>query len=607
VPRDTKRFFDLVKFQTFFSFLRTKKMAKNSARSYRKNNRFSQIPNSPIQRSVFDRSHDYKTTLDSGYLIPFFVDEVLPGDTFKLRVNAFVRMNTLIAPFMDNVFMDTFFFFVPTRLVWDNWQRFCGEQKNPGDSTDFLIPSLSGTNTFDNGTIFDYMGLPTGVSLDPANTPINALPFRAYNLIYNEWFRDENLIDSIPVLTTDGPDPISNYTLRKRAKRHDYFTSALPWPQKGPSVDVGLTGNAPVVGFGDGQTWNFMSNNSYSGTQAVLGNPTDVLDNVGLQVFTNREQFSTANMIPIMQETNQSGRWANIGNQDQSSGNDIKPTRAIRGDGFYFPNGILSNSSGQQPYADLSGVSAITINDLRQAFQIQKFYEKWARGGSRYTETLRVMFNVISPDARLQRPEYLGGTHSRVNVVPTAQTSSTDAVSPQSNLSAFGVLGDSAHGFNKSFVEHGYLIGLVCLRADITYQQGLNRMWSRRQLFDFYWPTLAHLGEQVVYNKEIYAQGTAEDNGVFGYQERYAEYRYKPSMITGKLRSTDAQTLDVWHLAQKFETLPKLNQDFIEENPPINRVIAVQNEPQFFADFWFDLKTSRPMPVYSVPGLVDHF
>nr|CDL65921.1 unnamed protein product [uncultured bacterium] len=582
-------------------------MAKNSARSHRKNNRFSQIPNSPIQRSVFDRSHDYKTTLDAGYLIPFFVDEVLPGDTFKLRVNAFVRMNTLVAPFMDNVFMDTFFFFVPSRLVWDNWQRFCGEQKNPGDSTDFLIPSLSGTNTFTNGSIFDYMGLPTGVPLNPTNTPINALPFRAYNLIYNEWFRDENLIDSIPVTTGDGPDPISNYTLRKRAKRHDYFTSALPWPQKGPSVDVGLTGNAPVVGFGDGQTWNFMSNTSYSGNQAVLGNPTDVLDNVGLQVFINREQFSTATLIPIIQETNQSGRWANIGNQDQSSGTDVSPIRAIRGDGFYFPNGILSNSSGQQPYADLSGVSAITINDLRQAFQIQKFYEKWARGGSRYTETLRVMFNVISPDARLQRPEYLGGTHSRVNVVPTAQTSSTDSVSPQSNLSAFGVLGDSAHGFNKSFVEHGYVIGLVCLRADITYQQGLNRMWSRRQLFDFYWPTLAHLGEQVVYNREIYTQGTDDDNGVFGYQERYAEYRYKPSMITGKLRSTDSQTLDVWHLAQKFDTLPKLNQDFIEENPPINRVIAVQNEPQFFADFWFDLKTSRPMPVYSVPGLVDHF
>ena len=582
-------------------------MAKNSARSRRKNNRFSQIPNSPIQRSVFDRSHDYKTTMDAGYLIPFFVDEVLPGDTFKLRVNAFVRMNTLIAPFMDNVFMDTFFFFVPNRLVWDNWQKFCGEKKNPGDHTDFLIPSLSGTNTFANGTIFDYMGLPTGVPLDPANTPINALPFRAYNLIYNEWFRDENLIDSIPVSTGDGPDLISDYKLRKRAKRHDYFTSALPWPQKGPSVDVGLTGNAPVVGFGEGTRWNFSSDNTYSGTQAIFGNPVDVQDNIGLQAFTNRKMFATRTMVPLMQETNQSGRWANIGNQDQSDGDNISPTRAIRGDGFYLPNGILKNSSGVTPYADLSGVSAITINDLRQAFQIQKFYEKWARGGSRYTETLRVMFNVISPDARLQRPEYLGGTHSRVNVVPTAQTSSTDSVSPQSNLSAFGVLGDSAHGFNKSFVEHGYVIGLCCLRADITYQQGLNRMWSRRQLFDFYWPTLAHLGEQVVYNKEIFAQGTADDNGVFGYQERYAEYRYKPSMITGKLRSTDAQSLDVWHLAQKFDSLPKLNQDFIEENPPIARVIAVQKEPQFFADFWFDLKTSRPMPVYSVPGLVDHF
>lgn len=582
-------------------------MAKNSARSHRKNNRFSQIPNSPIQRSVFDRSHDYKTTMDAGYLIPFFVDEALPGDTFKLRVNAFVRMNTLIAPFMDNVFMDTFFFFVPSRLVWDNWQRFCGEQKNPGDSTDFLIPSLSGTNTFTNGSIFDYMGLPTGVSLDPSNTPINALPFRAYNLIYNEWFRDENLIDSIAVPTNDGPDPISNYTLRKRAKRHDYFTSALPWPQKGPSVDVGLTGNAPIVGFGDGSRWNFSSNNTYSGNQAIFGNPVDVENMTGLQVFTNRSMYRTGASIPLVQQTGNTDRWALIGNQDQSVDNQLHPTRAIRGDGFYLPNGILENSSGATPYADLSGVSAVTINDLRQAFQIQKFYEKWARGGSRYTETLRVMFNVISPDARLQRPEYLGGTHSRVNVVPTAQTSSTDSVSPQSNLSAFGVLGDSAHGFNKSFVEHGYVIGLCCLRADITYQQGLNRMWSRRQLFDFYWPTLAHLGEQVVYNREIYTQGTADDNGVFGYQERYAEYRYKPSMITGKLRSTDPQTLDVWHLAQKFDTLPKLNQDFIEENPPINRVIAVQNEPQFFADFWFDLKTSRPMPVYSVPGLVDHF
>lgn len=582
-------------------------MAKNTARSHGKNNRFSQIPNSPIQRSIFNRSHDYKTTMDAGYLIPFFVDEVLPGDTFKLRVNAFVRMNTLIAPFMDNVFMDTFFFFVPTRLVWDNWQKFCGEQKNPGDSTDFLIPSLSGTNTFTNGSIFDYMGLPTGVALDPANTPINALPFRAYNLIYNEWFRDENLIDSIPVLTTDGPDPVSNYSLRKRAKRHDYFTSALPWPQKGPSVEVGLTGNAPIVGFGSDSTWNLSSSSdSSTNTSWALhsgsSNPPHSSTGISYKpVQTGR--------VPLVSIPNDVGPY--LGFENQSGEKIYSPLTELSGSNdtgsYYFNGARLQTSSGVAPYADLSGVSAITINDLRQAFQIQKFYEKWARGGSRYTETLRVMFNVISPDARLQRPEYLGGTHSRVNVVPTAQTSSTDSVSPQSNLSAFGVLGDSAHGFNKSFVEHGYVIGLVCLRADITYQQGLNRMWSRRQLFDFYWPTLAHLGEQVVYNREIYTQGTADDNGVFGYQERYAEYRYKPSMITGKLRSTDAQTLDVWHLAQKFDTLPKLNQDFIEENPPINRVIAVQNEPQFFADFWFDLKTSRPMPVYSVPGLVDHF
>lgn len=559
-------------------------MAKNSARSHRKTNRFSQIPNSPIQRSVFDRSHDYKTTMDAGYLIPFFVDEVLPGDTFKLRVNAFVRMNTLIAPFMDNVFMDTFFFFVPTRLVWDNWQRFCGEQKNPGDSTDFLIPQLAGSPTFANGSIFDYMGLPTGVALNSSITPVNSLPLRAYNLIYNEWFRDENLIDSVSVPTGDGPDNIDTYKLLKRAKRHDYFTSALPWPQKGPQVDINLASNSVVPV----EMWSRTDPNSVM-----------------------KANWSNGVGIHFEGGINYASMYSDTGTDSVQRYSEAHPDvgtglRAILSPNVKYPshNNTYGNGYAKDPFVSWP---SIEVNDLRQAFQIQKFYEKWARGGSRYTETLRVMFNVISPDARLQRPEYLGGTHSRVNVVPTAQTSSTDSVSPQSNLSAFGVLGDSAHGFNKSFVEHGYVIGLCCLRADITYQQGLNRMWSRRQLFDFYWPTLAHLGEQVVYNREIYTQGTVEDDGVFGYQERYAEYRYKPSMITGKLRSTDSQSLDVWHLAQKFDSLPKLNQDFIEENPPINRVIAVQNEPQFFADFWFDLKTSRPMPVYSVPGLVDHF
>lgn len=592
-------------------------MAKNSARRRPRPNHFSQIPATTIQRSRFDRSFDYKTTLNAGYLIPVLVDEVLPGDTFSLRMNSFVRMNTLVAPFMDNVYMDSFFFFVPNRLVWDNWQRFCGEQKNPGDSTDFLIPILNNPGTLQNGTIFDYMGLPTGVALNNTNNPINSLPFRAYNLIFNDWFRDENLIDSVPVPTGDGPDDMSNFKLLKRAKRHDYFTSALPWPQKGPAVEVGLSGNAPITGFGDtgfylsdpvgSVPWSFGVDGATDlSVQAYLFNNLSP-SNVSVGRLTGSHNAAFGPHIADLYADVTTDDGGDAGSSTISSRiNSLKGFGLSLGsenDGF-----MLSPVSGDPGlYADLSGVNAISINDLRQAFQIQKFYEKWARGGSRYTETLRVMFNVISPDARLQRPEYLGGTHSRVNIVPTAQTSSTDSTSPQSNLSAFGVLGDSAHGFTKSFVEHGYVIGLVCIRSDVTYQQGLNRMWSRRSLFDFYWPTLAHLGEQPILNKEIYTQGNAQDDEVFGYQERYAEYRYKPSFITGKLRSTDPQSLDVWHLAQKFDNLPTLSQDFIEENPPINRVIAVQNEPQFFADFYFNFSCSRPMPVYSVPGLVDHF
>lgn len=589
-------------------------MAKNSARRRPRPNHFSQIPATTIQRSRFDRSFDYKTTLNAGYLIPVLVDEVLPGDTFSLRMNSFVRMNTLVAPFMDNVYMDSFFFFVPNRLVWDNWQRFCGEQKNPGDSTDFLIPILNNPGTLQNGTIFDYMGLPTGVALNNTNNPINSLPFRAYNLIFNDWFRDENLIDSVPVPTGDGPDDISLFKLLKRAKRHDYFTSALPWPQKGPAVEVGLSGNAPISGWNSG-TFNFETSTG-SDEMPYFKFTSNPLLGIPSRFPGQNEGFAFMRLAdnPTSASEHAYAWTSNIEREGGESGGETVPTH-LRGfvglpdeSNEMILKGLkMTPSDTTSLYADLSGVNAISINDLRQAFQIQKFYEKWARGGSRYTETLRVMFNVISPDARLQRPEYLGGTHSRVNIVPTPQTSSTDSTSPQSNLSAFGVLGDSAHGFTKSFVEHGYVIGLVCIRADVTYQQGLNRMWSRRSLFDFYWPTLAHLGEQPILNKEIYTQGTAQDDEVFGYQERYAEYRYKPSFVTGKLRSTDPQSLDVWHLAQKFDNLPTLSQDFIEENPPINRVIAVQNEPQFFADFYFNFSCSRPMPVYSVPGLVDHF
>lgn len=512
---------------------------------------FSQIPRADIQRSSFNRSHGYKTTLDSGYLVPFFVDEVLPGDTFNLKATLFGRLATPAVPFMDNMYLETFFFFVPNRLVWDNWQKFNGEQKNPGDSTDFLIPTLE-AGKHEVGSIADYFGIPTGVSLDK----INALPFRAYNLIYNEWYRDENLQDSLEVLTGDGPDPINKYNLVRRGKRHDYFTSCLPWPQKGPGVELPLGTTASLTG---------------SANIPVVSNAGAVNGDVSLR----------------------DGAWNRI-----VSSSTYQP---------FSPTANLTEANLTGLKVDLSEATAVTINSLRQAFQLQKLYERDARGGTRYTEILRAHFGVISPDARLQRPEYLGGSSTRININPVQQTSATDTTSPQGNLAAYGVLGDKVNGFTKSFVEHGYIIGLVNVRADLTYQQGLNRMWSRQTRFDYYWPALAHLGEQAVLNKEIYAQGTADDDKVFGYQERWAEYRYFPSQITGKFRSTYAQSLDVWHLAQEFAELPKLNAEFIVDNPPVARVLAVQNEPQILLDCYFSLSCVRPMPIYSVPGLVDHF
>lgn len=579
-------------------------MAKTTARKSPRSSRFSMIPSVNLKRSIFDRSHDYKTTLDSGYLVPFYVDEVLPGDSFKLNVATFARMNTPIVPFMDNVYLETFFFFVPTRLVWDNWQKFNGEQKNPGDSTDFLIPSLSNVTSFANGTVFDYFGLPTGVNLDSSISPVNSLPFRAYNLIWNEWFRDENLQNSVSVPTGDGPDPVSNFNLLKRGKRHDYFTSALPWPQKGPSVDVGLSGNAPVAGFDSSY---FSADDAYftlgplGGFNGIAATWDDKTYDRALQ--TVRGTGPALNSAILGVRIDEGGEGSNMVRHYITSLRGVSSFEQFRLRPYVSPDS--EGDSGL--YADLSNVNAITINDLRQAFQIQKLLERDARGGTRYTEILRSHFGVISPDARLQRPEYLGGSRSRINIVPVQQTSNTNDVSPQGNLAAYGLASDVRKGFNKSFVEHGYIIGLVNIRADLTYQQGLNRMWSRRSRFDFYWPSLAHLGEQAILNKEIYAQGTDVDNQVFGYQERYAEYRYYPSMITGKLRSTDPQSLDVWHLAQKFDSLPTLSSQFIEENPPIKRALAVQNEPEFFLDVWFDCKCARPMPVYGVPGLVDHF
>lgn len=543
---------------------------------------FSQVPSTQIPRSVFDRSHGYKTTFNSGYLVPFYVDEVLPGDSFKLTATLFARLATPIVPFMDNLYLETFFFFVPNRLVWDNWQKFNGEQKNPTDSTDFLVPTVSGTNV-QNQTLWDYFGLPTNV--DKA-LKVNALPFRAYNLIFNEWFRDENLQKSLNVPTGDGPDNLADYKLVRRGKRHDYFTSCLPWPQKGPGVEISLGGTIPV----SGDVSFYRQVGSYHVDSDVFS----------VSNWSDKVLFKETVPFPIGHKDDS---WSG-GGPEPFKGN-FAPSDPHPDQISFFAGRYGVTSDGFS--ADLSKATPISINDLRQAFQIQKLYERDARGGTRYTEILRSHFGVISPDARLQRPEYLGGSSARISINPVQQTSATNDTTPQGNLAAFGVVSDSFNGFSKSFVEHGYVFGFVNVRADLTYQQGLNRMWSRQGRFDFYWPVLAHLGEQAVLNKEIYAQGTADDDKVFGYQERYAEYRYYPGQITGKFRSTDPQPLDSWHLAQKFSSLPTLSSQFVEDTPPVERVIAVQNEPQFLFDSYIRLKCARPMPVYSVPGLVDHF
>jgi hypothetical protein len=561
-----------------------------------------------MKRTKFDRSHVYKTTFNSGKLIPVFVDEVLPGDTTRMSVNYFARLATPIKPIMDNIYLDWFFFFVPNRLVWEHWQNFCFEQEDPDDSTDYVIPTISAAGNSGNayiGSLWDFFGLPVNTSGNLSG--ISALPFRGVYLIWNEWFRDENLQKSVKIQKGDvnevlnstrssdqpswvfasGTNIVPGLACPPRGKRHDYFTSALPWTQKGPGVSIGLAGTASIVdptpstGYLLHSTDNQLAAvsayggdaSSSGGRRVTLGSGSITFNSWGGSDFSNVGGFA--------------------GNEKNNITMSAQPARTY-----------LGNDS----YVDLDTSSMFTINSLRTAFQMQKFYERLARGGSRYTEVLRSFFGVVSPDARLQRPEFLGSFTKMVNVNPIAQTSATNDTSPQGNLSAYGVTAAKFHGFTKSFVEHGYIFGFVCARADLTYQQGINKMWLRSTVYDFYWPTFAHLGEQAIELREIYAQGSEDDTTVFGYQERYAEYRYKPSQITGKFRSSvTGGTLDKWHLSQFFKNAPTLNEEFILENPPIERIIAVPSEPEFLLDIGFRYTTVRPMPMFGTPGLVDHF
>lgn len=563
---------------------------------------FAKVPQVNMARSRFDRSFAVKDTMDFDYLVPILVDEVLPGDTINLSVKSFCRLATQLTPVLDNMYMDYFFFFVPNRLVWDNWEKFMGAQDNPGDSIDYEIPTITTTAVTGEavGSIYDKMGIPTGIP----GLQINALPLRCYALIWNEWFRDQNLQNSVTVNKDDGPDAPTDYTLLKRAKKHDYFTSCLPWPQKGDAVEFPLGGIAPVWG-SQSALPTALGDQNNSPIFAVYG---DRATTDGAHRASMGYSFDTTS-LPVTGGADQHVTHRNMslgGSGTGVAGNpsdlvflDKTLSQAFRGTAVAPFQALLEEATGGS-----------SINVLRQAMMLQSLLELDARGGTRYVEILRAHFNVVSPDFRLQRPEFLSGGTVHINQHPVAQTAPTSGTNYLAQLASYSTASNMGNniGFSKSFVEHGYVIGLVQARADVTYQQGLKKMWSRQTKHDFFWPKLQELGEQAVLKREIYAQGDANDDEVFGYQERYAEYRYSPSEIRGQFRSTYATPLDIWHLAEEFGSEPALNATFIESNTPIERSLAVTSTyPHLLCDYWFDLKHARPMVTYGVPASLGRF
>lgn len=547
--------------------------------SRNENTRFALNPtNLDIARSTFRRDHSVKLSFNVGDVIPFYVDEVLPGDTFQVKTSMVARLQTLLTPMMDNLYLDTYFYFVPNRIVWQHWRELMGENTQSAwiPTTEYSVPQVTApSGGWSIGSIADYMGIPTGVE----NLSVNALPFRAYALVMNEWFRDENLSDPLNIPVDDATLVGSNGTNYitdvvkggmpfRAAKFHDYFTSALPAPQKGPDVTIPVSPgtNYPVVPLADSVPEGLIKDQIYNAS-FVHGTP-------GLATL---------------------GFLAN-GQQDPTYAGGSTST------GYPIINNLWAINDGS--------VSAATINQLRMAFQVQKLYEKDARGGTRYIEILKSHFGVTSPDARLQRPEYLGGNRIPVNINQVVQSSATQSDgTPLGDTAAFSVTTDVHGDFIKSFVEHGFVIGIMVARYDHTYQQGLERFWSRRDRLDYYFPVFANIGEQPILNKEIYAQGTEQDNEVFGYQEAWADYRYKPSRVAGEMRSKAPTSLDVWHLADEYTQLPKLSDAWIREDKTnVDRVLAVTSavSNQMFADLYIQCKATRPMPVYSIPGLIDH-